>query len=249
MNNAYIETIGNAPSIANLPDVGRVKITAIKDTINVIINKDIEGDGDHDAVKSENNVTIEVKGGSTLYVTSNIGDGVDGGETRFIDSKGACITTKCGERGVKGNAIVIGPEAEINASAIDGYITDLTDPEYTTFDGIFIAKGNVLNHTVGLVTYPDGMTDKDEKEAYAKTVGFADVFARNGKASKGMFGTTDTELKGIAIIGSLGAVIKIDEGNAKHLHVNNLLMDAVNQVSNVEEQYKAVPYNSDPIEY
>lgn len=252
LNGAVIVTDGHAPSIVNLPDVGRVKITAVKDTINAIINKDTaendsEGLYDHDAIKSENNVTIEVKGGSVLYVTSNIGDGVDGGETRFIDSKGAFIATKCGQRGVKGNAIVIGPDAVINSSVIDSYITDTTDPEYTTFDGIFVAKGNVLNHTVGLVTYPDGMTDKEEKEAYAKTVGFADVFARNGKASKGMFGTTDTELKGVAIIGSLGGVIKIDEGNAKNLYVNNLLMDALNPVPTVKEQYKVVPYKGDPI--
>lgn len=252
LNGAIIVTDGHAPSIANLPDAGRVKITAVKDTINAIINKDttendLEGLYDHDAIKSENNLTIEVKGGSVLYVTSNIGDGVDGGETRFIDSKGSFVVTNCGQRGVKGNAIVIGPEANIEASVIENYITDPNDEEYSTFDGIFISKGNVLNHTVGLVTYPDGMTDKDEKEAYAKTVGFADVFARNGKASKGMFGTTDTELKGIAIIGSLGAVIKIDEGNAKNLCVTNLLMDAVNQVPTVEEQYKAVPYEGDPI--
>lgn len=242
LNNAYIETIGNTPSIANLPDAGRVKITSIKDTINVIINKDTEGDGDHDAIKSENNVTIEVKGGSTLYVTSNIGDGVDGGETRFIDSKGAFIATKCGQRGVKGNAIVIGPDAVINSSVIESYVTDHNDEEYSTFDGVFIAKGNVVNHTVC-----QGVATTEDPEA--KQTGFADVYARNGKHTKGMFGTTDTELKGIAIIGSLGAAIKIDEGNAKHLHVSNLLMDAVNQISNVEEQYKVVPYNSDPIEY
>lgn len=257
LNNAYIETLGNVPSITNLPDKGRIKITAASDTINLVINKDVEGDGDHDAIKSENNLFIEVKNDSVLYVTSNIGDGVDGGETKFTDSKGTFIATNCGERGVKGNAIIIGPDANISNSEIkpDSYITDpnAVDNEgksiYTTFDGIFIAKGNVLNHTVGLVTYPDGMTDKDEKEAYAKTVGFADVFARNGKASKGMFGTTNTELKGVAIIGSLGAVLKIDEGNADNLYVTNLLMDAVKQVNTVEEQYKAVPYNGAKIEY
>ena len=243
LNNAYIETLGNVPSITNLPDVGRIKVTAVSDTINLVINKDIEGDGDHDAIKSENNLSIEVKNDSVLYVTSNIGDGVDGGETRFTDSKGTFIATNCGERGVKGNAIVIGPEPVINKSVIDGYITDPNAVDengkniYTTFDGIFVSKGNVLNNVVGMGTAGD------------KTTGFADVYARNGKHEKGMFGTTDTELKGVAIIGSLGAVLKIDEGNAKNLYVTNLLMDAVNQVSNVEEQYKAVPYNEAEIEY
>ena len=245
LNGAVIVTDGHAPSIANLPDVGRVKITAVKDTINAVINKDTaENDStgayDHDAIKSENNVTIEVKGGSVLYVTSNIGDGVDGGETRFIDSKGAFVVTNCGQRGVKGNAIVIGPDAIINSSVIDSYITDTTDPEYTTFDGIFVSKGNVLNHTVS-----KGVTTAEDPEA--KQTGFADVYARNGKHSKGMFGTTDTELKGVAIIDSLGAAIRLDTGSANNLYVNTLLEDALNPVPTVKEQYKVVPYEGDPI--
>ena len=245
LNGAVIVTDGHSPSIANLPDAGRVKITAVKDTINAIINKDTaendsEGLYDHDAIKSENNLTIEVKGGSVLYVTSNIGDGADGGETRFIDSKGSFVVTNCGQRGVKGNAIVIGPDAVINASVIDSYITDTIDPEYTTFDGIFVAKGNVLNHNVG-----HGIATEEDPEA--KQTGFADVYARNGKHSKGMFGTTNNELKGVAIIGSLGAAIRMDEGNAQNLYVSTLLNDALNPVETVKEQYKAVPYEDDPI--
>ena len=96
-------------------------------------------------------------------------------------------------------------------------------------------------------TYPDGMTDKNEKEAYAKTVGFADVYGRNGKCTKGVFGTTDTELKGIAIIGSLTAYQNVDTGNAQNLHVNQILKPAANPVETVKEQYKAVPYEGDPI--
>ena len=245
LNGAIIVTDGHAPSIANLPDAGRVKITAVKDTINAIINKDttendLEGSYDHDAIKSENNVTIEVKGGSVLYVTSNIGDGVDGGETRFIDSKGSFIVTKCGQRGIKGNAIVIGPDAIINASVIDSYITDTTDPEYTTFDGIFVAKGNVVNHTVG-----QGVATAEDPEM--KLTGFADVYARNGKHTKGMFGTTNTELRGVAIIGSIGAAIRMDEGNAQNLYVNRVLTTALNPVTPVVEAYKAVPYQGNPI--
>ena len=245
LNGAVIVTDGHAPSIANLPDAGRVKITAVKDTINAIINKDttendLEGLYDHDAVKSENNVTIELKGGSVLYVTSGIGDGIDGGETRFTDSKGSFVVTNCGQRGVKGNAIVIGPEAVINSSVIDSYITDTTDPEYTTFDGIFVAKGNVVNHTVGR-----GVATGEDPDM--KLTGFADVYGRNGKHSKGMFGTTDTELKGVAIIGSIGAAIRLDTGNAHNLYVNQILGSALNPVTPVVETYKAVPYEGDPI--
>jgi len=247
LNGAVIVTDGHAPSIANLPDAGRVKITAVKDTINAIINKDttendLEGSFDHDAIKSENNVTIEVKGGSVLYVTSGIGDGVDGGETRFVDSKGAFVVTNCGQRGVKGNAIVIGPDAVINSSVIESYITDTTSEDYTTFDGIFVAKGNVVNHTVG-----QGVATVEDPEA--KQTGFADVYGRNGKHSKGMFGTTNAELKGVAIIGSLGAAIRLDTGNAHNLYVNQVLGTALNPVTPVVEAYKAVPYESDPITY
>lgn len=247
LNGAVIVTDGHAPSIANLPDAGRVKITAVKDTINAVINKDTaendsEGLYDHDAIKSENNISIELKNGSVLYVTSGIGDGVDGGETRFTDSKGSFLVTNCGQRGVKGNAIVIGPEAEINSSVIDSYITDPNNEEYSTFDGIFVAKGNVLNHTVGR-----GVATEEDPEM--KLTGFADVYGRNGKHSKGMFGTTDTELKGVAIIGSLGAAIRLDTGNAQNLYVNTLLGDALNPVTPVVEAYKSVPYNEDPIEY
>ena len=245
LNGAVIVTDGHAPSIANLPDVGRVKITAVKDTVNAIINKDttendLEGAYDHDAIKSENNASIELKNGSILYITSAIGDGVDGGETRFTDSKGTFVVTNCGQRGVKGNAIVIGPEAVINSSVIDSYITDTTDPEYTTFDGIFVAKGNVVNHTVGR-----GVATGEDPEA--KQTGFADVYARNGKHSKGMFGTTDAELKGVAIIGSIGAAIRLDEGNAHNLYVNTVLGAALNSVEPVVEAYKAVPYEGNPI--
>ena len=246
LNGAVIVTEGNAPSIANLPDAGRVKVTTVKNTINAIINKDFEGEGDHDAIKSENNVIIEVKNGSTLYITSNIGDGVDGGEVKFIDSKGAFIVTKCGERGVKGNAVVIGPDAVINSSVIESYITDPNDPEYSTFDGIFVAKGNVVNHEVCHAI----VTAEDPKP---KLTGFADVYGRNGKCDKGAFGTTDVELKGVAIIGSLDATLKIDMGNAKNLYVNNISNDVqygiTNGVDPVEEQYKAVPYNAEPIAY
>jgi len=240
LNGAVIVTTGNTPSIANLPDAGRIKIVAVKDTVNAIINKDTTGDGDHDAVKSENNISIEVKGGSVLYVTSGIGDGIDGGETRFTDSKGSFVVTKCGQRGVKGNAIVIGPEAVINASVIESYITTTTDPDYTTFDGIFVAKENVVNHTVG-----QGVITNEDPEA--KQTGFADVYARNGKHSKGMFGTTNNELKGVAIIGSLGAAIRMDEGNADNLYVNQVLGTALNPVTTVEEAYTAIPYQGNPI--
>ena len=242
LNGAVIVTSGDAPSIVNLPDTGRMKVVAVKDTINAVINKyNGEGTADHDAIKSENNLPIEVKSEAILYVTSILGDGVDGGETTFTDSKGSFIVSGCGERGVKGNAVVIGPSAQIDASVITSYITDTTSDEYTTFDGIFIAKGNVTKE--GNVV---GNADISSEEA-AKSSGYADVYGRNGKCSKGVFGTTDAELKGIAIIGSLTAYQNVDTGNAKNLHVNQILRAAANPIETVQEAYIAVPYEGDPI--
>ena len=242
LNGAVIVTNDDCPSIANLPDAGRVKVVAVKDTVNAVINKyNGEGIADHDAIKSENNLPIEVKNESILYVTSVLGDGVDGGETTFTDSKGTFIASGCGERGVKGNAVVIGPSAQIDASVITSYITDPENPKYTTFDGIFVAKGNVTKE--GNVV---GNADTSSEEA-AKASGYADVYGRNGKCSKGVFGTTNTELKGIAIIGSLTAHNNVDTGNAQNLHVNQILKAAANAVETVQEAYIAVPYEGDPI--
>ena len=242
LNGAVIVTNDDCPSIANLPEVGRVKVVAVKDTVNAVINKyNGEGTADHDAIKSENNLPIEVKNESILYVTSVLGDGVDGGETTFTDSKGAFIVSGCGERGVKGNAVVIGPSAQIDASVITSYITDPGNPEYTTFDGIFVAKGNVTKE--GNIV---GNADTSSEEA-AKASGYADVYGRNGKCTKGVFGTTNTELKGIAIIGSLTAHNNVDTGNAQNLHVNQILKAAANAVETVQEAYVAVPYEGDPI--
>ena len=242
LNGAVIVTDNDCPSIANLPDAGRVKVVAVKETVNAVINKyNGEGTADHDAIKSENNLPIEVKNEAILYVTSVLGDGVDGGETTFTDSKGVFIASGCGERGVKGNAVVIGPSAQIDASVITSYITDPANPEYTTFDGIFVAKGNVTKE--GNVV---GNADTSSEEA-AKASGYADVYGRNGKCSKGVFGTTNTELKGIAIIGSLTAYNNVDTGNAQNLHVNQILKAAANAVETVQEAYVAVPYEGDPI--
>ena len=242
LNGAVIVTDNDCPSIANLPDAGRVKVIAVKETVNAVINKyNGEGTADHDAIKSENNLPIEVKNEAILYVTSVLGDGVDGGETTFTDSKGTFIASGCGERGVKGNAVVIGPSAQIDASVITSYITDPTSADYTTFDGIFVAKGNVTKE--GNVV---GNADTSSEEA-AKASGYADVYGRNGKCSKGVFGTTNAELKGIAIIGSLTAYNNVDTGNANNLHVNQILKAAANPIETVAEAYKAVPYGGNPI--
>ena len=67
-------------------------------SINVIENTVI-GDNtlvDTDAVKSENNISIEVKNDSTLFITSANADGLDGGDIKVTDSKGVLMCVNCG---------------------------------------------------------------------------------------------------------------------------------------------------------
>jgi hypothetical protein len=239
LNNAVIVTSIDSPSIANLPDAGRVKITAVKDTINAVINTTSTGTLDLDAIKSENNIIVEAKNGAVLYVTSAGGDGIDGGDTKITDSKGAIVITKCAERGIKGTYTVIGPNADIPSGIINPYTDPADTTNYNTFDGVLIVKGNAVGKTIGLAD--------ETSEVTAKASGYADVYGRNGKHTKGKVLFTDAELKGVAIIGSIGARDSIDLGNAKNLYYKEILLDAIHPVTPVVEQYKAVPYNETPI--
>ena len=245
LNGAVIVTEGHAPSIANLPDAGRVKIIAVKDTINAIINKDtIENDSeglyDHDAIKSENNMIVEAKNESILYVTSLIGDGLDAGDLKITDSKGSIIIKNCGERGIKGTYVVIGPNAEIPSGIINPYIEPTDTENYTTFNGILIVKDNCIEHEIS-----EGVVTNEDPES--KLTGFADIYGRNGKHSKGKVFFTNNELKGVVIVNSIGARDSIDLGNASNLYVNRLLITATNPIDITKETYKAVPYEEDPI--
>ena len=88
---------------------------------------DEDGLTDLDAIKSENNCSLEFKNGSHLVIYSKYGDGIDSGDMRITDSKGSLIVNNCGERGLKGSAIVIGPSCEISKSVVTSYYTDTTD--------------------------------------------------------------------------------------------------------------------------
>ena len=108
-------------------------------------------------------------------------------------------------------------------------------------DGIVVIKNNCKEVTVGVA-------DTSSTEAIAKSTGFADIYGRNGKATKGSFGTTNNELKGVLICGSLAAVSNTDMGNADNLYYKQFLAGPVeNQVVATAEAYKAIPYNEDPI--
>jgi len=241
LSGAYIETANDMPSILYGVDVDRIKITCAKDTINAIINTNTDGINDLDAVKSENNLAVELKSGSILYVTSAMGDGLDSGEVRLTDSKGHIVINKCGQRGIKGNAIVIGPNAIITESIISSYYTDPTDAEnYKTFNGIAVVKNNcqVNQPSNGVITAAD---------PEAKQTGFADIYARNGKHKKGVFGTTNAELKGAVICGTLGAAISIDMGDADNLYFNSAFKAGANEVPPTVEAHKVIDLDGNPV--
>lgn len=222
LNNAYLTNNGHMHTMLYGASTGNVHIFSVQDTINIIENTYVDINKvqlECDAVKSENNIEVESKGGSTLYITSVSTDGLDGGEIRITDSKGDIVISGCGQRGIKGNAVVIGPNAVISKSSISSYYTNPSDTNnYTTFDGICYVKNNCK------VCQPQDLTGDNTESSYDEhnTTGFADIFARNGKsANKGAFGTTNNELKGYLITGSMGAVLRMDFGNADRLYYND----------------------------
>ena len=249
LSNALIENKSiKAPAIqylANTAEKGKIKIKAEKDTINLIYNfmNDEDGLTDLDAIKSENNCSLEFKNGSHLVIYSKYGDGIDSGDMKITDSKGSLIVNNCGERGLKGSAIVIGPSCEISSSVVTSYYTDTTDTEnYTTMDGNVIVINNVVNKTVGVAD-----TSTEEK---AKASGYTDIYARNGKCTKGVFGTTNNELKGIIICGSFAAHIQAELSNSNNIYYNNKVSHIANYLNDcgiTNEQYIAIPYGKAPI--
>lgn len=219
------------------PGKDRIKVKANKDSVNALYS-----------IKSENNVSVEVSNGAHLYICSNDIDGIDGGDVKITDTKGSLIITGCGERGIKGNAVVIGPDAEISKSVIVSYITDESDPDYKDLRGVVVVKGNHTQHQKSLI---DATSETTSKET-----GYADIYGRQGKkVTKGAFGTTDKELKGVLITDSLYCTISSDLGNAKNLYVKDAKVGTQQQAGTVsnspgltEEEYIVVPYNEQPIQ-
>lgn len=238
LNNAFIITDTNTPTIYYKSSLGKLKILSSKDTTNIILNTNktdsfninvlTQSPGyEGDAIKSENNVAFEIKNNSHLYISSTFGDGIDAEVLKINDSKGYIIVTYCGQRGLKGNAIVIGPNADIGDSVISYYYenTDADADKYATFDGVAIIKDNCV------------YTGESAGSADSKTTGFADIYARNGKHKKGVFGTRNSELNGIILTGSVGAVVGIDMNNAVNLYYNRIVTPSV-PLTNIPQSSK-----------
>jgi hypothetical protein len=133
------------PTIYYAASSSKVKLYSRSNDINVIANSAV-GDNtlvDLDAIKSENNVSVEVKEDSRLYMTSLWGDGIDSGDVKITDTKGVLICTNCGQRGIKGACICIGPNFESTSSVVTTFYTDSTDTaNYKEFEGAVIVSGN-----------------------------------------------------------------------------------------------------------
>ncbi len=231
LNNAYITNNRNIPTIYYTGEKGKIKVFAVQDSCNIIENTyELETFGapsnyESDAIKSENNGTLELKNGSHTYVTSISADGIDTGTMKINDSKGSLIVTRCGQRGLKGNVILIGPDAEIVESVIRSYYDDPDDANnYKTFDGNCIVKNNCTKVEPGAHIIGNNV----------KNTGFADIYARNGKATKGVFATKNSELNGIIICGTIGAVVSIDMDNASNMNFNSIVTPNVTQTKIVD---------------
>ena len=251
LSNAYIETNSNTPVFYYEAESEKIKIISVNDTINVIKNiyneqlTQFEALGyESDCIKSESNLTLEVKDGSNLYISSIMADGLDGGDVKINDSKGNLIITNCGQRGIKGNAVVIGPDAKITKSVIVSYATD------KTYEGICYVKNNCKKFE-SEICYGTGDDDK-------RNSGFADIYGRNGKCTKGQIGTRNAELTGVLITGTMCAYNKIDMGNADNLYYNEVLTNT-NEYENpafsnnefviIENEVPSTIENKNPIEF
>lgn len=214
---------------------GRVKVTAVNDTSNYII----PADADFDGIKSENNIELELKNGSHLYICAP-SDGIDGSEVKITDSKGSLIVTGCGSRGIKATTLIVGPNAEISGGTIT-YYDDPTNANYTELEGIVVVRDNCKVNTAGVID--------DTSEQTIKTTGFADIYCRQGKkVTKGTFGTSKGQLKGALIVGSIAATIDIDFDNSENIYYNRVLTgDVSNDCGKTYENYIAVPENKPAI--
>ena len=250
LNNAFVTAgLNEYPAIYYQKESGRLKIIAERDTVNYVIgciNGSVQDPSiaNLDAIKSEKNIEINVKNNAVLYVSCAY-DGIDGDDVKITDSKGALIVTNCGWRGIKGSGVVIGPEADIKKSGITP-ITDPSNQEYKTVEGYIIVKDNCTTEDPA-----SEVTGTVDTETQITAGGFADIYCRQGKkVTKGRFLTTDAELKGVLIVGSIGAVIGIDMGYAHNFYYNDFVSNEAfcieKQCSPTRENCEVVPYGKAP---
>ena len=237
------------PTIYYSGSSGRLKLYAAQDTASMIVNT-ATGDitlYDLDAVKSENNISVEVKNGSHLYVEGYQDDGLDGGDVKVTDSKGVLICTNCGGRGIKGACVVIGPNAVTTKSVVTSYYTDPTDTaNYTTMEGAVVVINNCTQHALSV-----GIVPLSDSDVTYKNYGYSDVYCRNGKYSKGVFGTYSACLIGVFICGSMASCIGMDYNKSSNVYYNSIVTSGstglTGDCGKTYEQFQYLPYLKAPV--
>ena len=248
LDKAYIEnTTKSIPTIYYQATDKKIKLYSAQDTVNMIVNT-VVGDNtvDIDGVKSENNISVEVKNSSHLIVYSTSADGLDGSDIKVTDTKGVLVCNSCGGRGIKGSCVIIGPNADTTKSVITKYYTDPTDTaNYSTMDGGVVCLNNCQKYAVSI-----GKTDTEDPTTY-KDFGYTDVYCRNGKCSKGVFGTQNSCLTGVFICNTIAAVIGLEFDKADNIYYVNMLTPGstgiTNGCGNTHEQYTYIPYSKAPV--
>lgn len=259
---ACIVTSSDNPCIFYTPTTRRVKVESYKETHNILLqNAQTDNGADYDCIKSESNINLELGGDSTLYISSKLGDGIDGSDVTCTDSTGVLYVEKCGQRGIKGTTIVIGPNADIIKGVPTYYVDtaeECTDAYHvmgtaatpaTYFDGCVIIRNNCLVNTPS----PIGSATGDA----SKLVGFADIYARKGKRTgvltgdkpdRGSFFTISKYLTGVVICNSIGAMISADFNFSKNIFVSELITTNLYNLERLTyEQYLIYPKFSAPI--
>ena len=222
MDKAYISnSTSSTPTVYYSASSSKLKIYSEANTINYIENTVIADNTiyDTDAVKSENNISIEVKNDSTLMVTATNADGLDGGDVKVTDSKGTLMCINCGQRGIKGSCITIGPNVETTSSVVTTWYLDKTDTaNYKEMWGAVIAKNNCLKFPIGT-----GIVPIDINDSTYKNIGMADIYSRNGKFSKGTFNVKDQCMLGVVLCDSIAAKISIEMDKCRGIYYTNLV--------------------------
>lgn len=173
--------------------------------VNVIIPQDVlnkidwkyttNNGSDLDAIKSEGNIKVEPKAGSLTYITSTA-DCIDGKDVTVTDGAGDLVLYSISERGIKGNNVCIGANLSSKSGVwslkgTDGNINN------DSFGGILIARKHGEQQAIDTTS-----TDT------AKASGYAGIYARNGKGTKGYFAIVQSQFtgKGMIIASGFGAV-------------------------------------------
>lgn len=243
LDKAYIVNNSKViPTIYYQATDSKVKLYSVNDTVNMILNNET-GDNsvDIDAVKSENNISVEVKNKSHLIISSLYGDGLDGGDVKVTDSKGVLLCINNGARGIKGSCVIIGPNAETTKSVIISYYTNSSDTEnYSTLEGAVVCIDNCVHNSISV-----GKTATEDAATYYN-YGFADVYCRNGKYSKGTFGTYSGCLIGVFICNSIAACVGMDFNASDNIFYNNVVSPGSNGITSdcgkTYSQYLCIPF-------